>query len=34
MILQSGYGHGDWPVEPNLTWWDEALDFIAPKEKP
>jgi len=30
MILQSGYGHGDWPVEPNLPWWDEALDFIAP----
>jgi uncharacterized protein len=30
MILQSGYGHGDWPVEPNLPWWDEALNFIAP----
>jgi pimeloyl-ACP methyl ester carboxylesterase len=30
MILQSGYGHGDWPCEPNLAWWDEALNFIAP----
>jgi len=34
MILQSGYGHGDWPAEPNLAWWDEALDFIAPRAKP
>ena len=30
MILQKGYGHGDWPSEPNLAWWDKALDFIAP----
>jgi pimeloyl-ACP methyl ester carboxylesterase len=34
MILQSGYGHGDWPAEPNLAWWDQALDFIAPRAKP
>lgn len=33
MILQSGYGHGNWPAEPNLAWWDEALDFIAPRAK-
>jgi hypothetical protein len=26
-----GYGHGDWPRSPELPWWDEALDFIAPK---
>lgn len=31
MILQAGYGHGDWPSTPELTWWDDALDFIAPK---
>jgi pimeloyl-ACP methyl ester carboxylesterase len=30
MILQKGYGHGDWPCEPNLAWWDQALNFIAP----
>jgi len=33
MILQKGYGHGDWPSEPNLPWWDEALNFIAPVRK-
>lgn len=31
MILQNGFGHNDWPSSPELTWWDEALDFIAPK---
>jgi len=31
MILQAGYGHGDWPNSPDLSWWDDALDFIAPK---
>jgi len=31
MILQAGYGHGDWPDPPEQTWWDDALDFIAPK---
>jgi hypothetical protein len=30
-ILQDGYGHGDWPCEPELTWWDDALNFIAPQ---
>ncbi len=29
-ILQTGYGHGDWPCEPELSWWDDALNFIAP----
>lgn len=33
MILEKGYGHGDWPSEPNLAWWDEALNFIAPPVK-
>ena len=32
MILKTGYGHGDWPVETNLPWWDDALNFIAPKK--
>jgi pimeloyl-ACP methyl ester carboxylesterase len=31
MILKAGYGHGDWPDSPELAWWDDALDFIAPK---
>ena len=31
MILQEGYGHGDWPSSPELSWWDDALNFIAPK---
>ena len=29
MIVQTGYGHGDWPNGPGLDWWDEALNFIA-----
>ena len=24
-------GHGDWPSSPELAWWDDALNFIAPK---
>ena len=31
MIVQHGYNHENWPSAPDLTWWDEALDFIAPK---
>jgi pimeloyl-ACP methyl ester carboxylesterase len=31
MVVQTGYGHGDWPDNPTLSWWDEVLDFIAPK---
>jgi pimeloyl-ACP methyl ester carboxylesterase len=31
MILKAGYGHGDWPDSPELPWWDDAIDFIAPK---
>lgn len=31
MILMSGYGHGDWPSSPELAWWDDVLNFIAPK---
>jgi alpha-beta hydrolase superfamily lysophospholipase len=30
LILQDGCGHNDWPNAPELTWWDEALNFIAP----
>jgi pimeloyl-ACP methyl ester carboxylesterase len=31
LILQEGYGHDDWPSQPELGWWDDALNFIAPK---
>ena len=31
IILEAGYGHGDWPSSPELSWWDETLDFIAPQ---
>jgi pimeloyl-ACP methyl ester carboxylesterase len=30
LILHDGYGHNDWPSSPNLAWWDDALNFIAP----
>ena len=30
MIIEQGYGHGDWSRDPGETWWGEALDFIAP----
>ena len=32
LITKEGYGHGDWPCEPELSWWDDALDFIAPPD--
>jgi pimeloyl-ACP methyl ester carboxylesterase len=31
LIVQEGYGHTDWPSSASLPWWDEALDFIAPR---
>ena len=31
MILMSGYGHGNWSYAPSESWWDDALNFIAPK---
>jgi uncharacterized protein len=31
LILQEGCGHNDWPNSPQLTWWDDALNFIAPQ---
>ena len=31
LILQKGCGHNDWPNAPELPWWDDALNFIAPK---
>jgi pimeloyl-ACP methyl ester carboxylesterase len=33
IILQEGYGHNNWPSSPDLSWWDEALNFIAPPER-
>lgn len=33
IILQEGYGHSDWPSSPELSWWDDALNFIAPPER-
>jgi hypothetical protein len=33
MIVQHGYGHNNWPDARDLAWWDDALDFIAPKAK-
>ena len=32
MILHQGAVHNDWPISPELTWWDDALDYIAPKK--
>lgn len=32
MIVQKDSGHNDWPCSPELTWWDDALDFIAPRK--
>ncbi len=31
LILHEGHGHNDWPSSPELAWWDDALDFIAPR---
>ncbi len=31
LIVQEGWGHGDWPNGPKLPWWDEALDFMTGK---
>jgi pimeloyl-ACP methyl ester carboxylesterase len=31
MILFENCGHNDWPDDPALLWWDDALNFIAPK---
>ena len=33
IILQEGYGHDNWPSLPELSWWDDALNFIAPPER-
>jgi len=32
LIIKDGYGHGDWPISPELTWWDDVLNFIAPQK--
>jgi len=32
MIVQQDSGHNDWPNSPELGWWDDALNFIAPKK--
>jgi alpha-beta hydrolase superfamily lysophospholipase len=31
VIVHEACGHNDWPSSPELAWWDDALDFIAPK---
>lgn len=31
LILQHGYGHGDWPSTPGLGWWDDVLNSIVLK---
>ncbi len=31
MIVLHGVGHDNWPSSPELSWWDDALNFIAPK---
>jgi pimeloyl-ACP methyl ester carboxylesterase len=32
MIEFDGAGHNDWPNSPELSWWDDALNFIALKK--
>jgi pimeloyl-ACP methyl ester carboxylesterase len=32
LILQEGAGHNSWPNSSDLAWWDDALDFIAPRK--
>jgi len=32
VIVQAGVGHNNWPRSPELAWWNDALDFIAPKK--
>ena len=32
MIVHQDSGHNSWPSSPELPWWDEALDFIAPRQ--
>ena len=32
LLVREGFGHGDWPSEPDLPWWDEALNFLAPPQ--
>lgn len=32
VILFSGHGHGDWSYQAKESWWDDAIDFIAPKK--
>jgi len=32
LIELDGSGHNEWPDSPELPWWDDALDFIAPKK--
>lgn len=31
IILQDGFGHINWPHEPDSPWWDEAINFVAPR---
>jgi pimeloyl-ACP methyl ester carboxylesterase len=27
----AGRGHNDWPIEPDASWWREAMTFLAPR---
>jgi len=33
LIEFDGYGHNDWPKSPEASWWDDALNFIAPPRR-
>ena len=32
MIVHPGADHNTWPADPALSWWDDALNFIAPQQ--
>jgi len=34
VIQHENADHDTWPSSPELAWWDEALDFIAPMKRP
>jgi pimeloyl-ACP methyl ester carboxylesterase len=32
MILMEGYGHDNWLAPSDMSWWDDALNFMAPRK--
>ena len=32
VIIHENAGHNNWPNSPELKWWDDALNFIAPQK--